>query len=89
MCERRETLNQSTQTTTTSSQKFPVSDFLYDCVTLMHAKLQGIEALNKYEQDAQQGGHDRFVQLIQKIRQQDTDCVNELRQILASNINNG
>jgi hypothetical protein len=82
-------VNQGTQTTTTSSQKFPVSNFIYDCVTLMHAKLQGIEALNKYEQDAQQGGHDRFLQLIQTIRQQDTQCVRELEQILASNLGKG
>lgn len=82
-------MNQSSQTTTTTKGKFPVSDFVYDCVTLMHAKLQGIEALHKYEQDAQQGGHDRFVQLIQKIRQQDTECVQELEQILASNIGKG
>jgi hypothetical protein len=79
-------MNQSSQTTTTSTQKFPVSNFVYDCITLMHAKLQGIEALNKYEQDARQAGHDRFLQLIQKIRQQDTECVQELQQILASNI---
>jgi hypothetical protein len=82
-------MNQSSQTETTSTQKFPVSNFVYDCVTLMHAKLQGIEALHKYEQDAQQGGHDRFVQLIQKIRQQDTECVRELEQILAGNLNKG
>ncbi len=79
-------MNQSSQTAATSTQKFPVSNFVYDCITLMHAKLQGIEALNKYEQDARQGGHDRFLQVIQKIRQQDTECVKELEQILASNI---
>jgi len=74
------------QNTGTGGGEFPVSNFIYDCVTLMHEKLKGLEALQKYEQDAQQGGHQRFAQLLQTVRQNDTQCVKELEQILASNL---
>lgn len=82
-------MNQSSQTTTTTRKQFPVSDVFYDVVTILHEKLQGLDALNKYEQDAQQGGHQRFAQLIQKIRQNDTECINELKQILDNNLHQG
>lgn len=60
----------NTSQQTVSSFKLPVDDFEYDVVTILHSKLQGLEALQKYTQDAQQGGH----------------VVNELRQILDRNL---
>ncbi|HZU14432.1 MAG TPA: hypothetical protein VFB58_16450 [Chloroflexota bacterium] len=72
---------------TETRTNLPVSNFVYDVVTILHEKLQGLEALERYTQDAQQGGHNAFVQLAQKIRQQDTEVVQELQKILARNIN--
>lgn len=77
-------MNTAQETTTT--QKYPISDFVYDLVTLMHERCQGIEALRKYVQDAQQGGHNSFVQLAQKMLQQDEQSVKELEKILANNV---
>lgn len=69
-----------------TQQQYPISNFLYDIVTLMHERCKGIEALREYQRDAQQGGHQAFVQLAQKVLQQDEETVRELEQILARNV---
>jgi hypothetical protein len=66
-----------------SGQRYPVSNFLYDVATLIHERCKGLEVLSEYERDAQQGGHNAFLQLAQKMRQQDEEIVRELEQILA------
>jgi hypothetical protein len=76
----------NTSQETVSSFKLPVSDFEYDVVSVLHSKLQGLEALQKYTQDAQQGGHEAFVELARRIYQQDSQIVQELRQILDRNL---
>lgn len=77
----------TTQTTRTPTQsKYPISNFMYDLVTLMHERCKGMEALKEYLNDAQQGGHEAFVQLANKMLQQDEQAVKELEQILARNI---
>lgn len=76
----------TTQETTQTTGRYPVSNFIYDVVTLMSERSKGIEALREYIKDAQQGGHNRFVQLAQKMIQQDDQTVKELEQILAENI---
>ena len=78
----------TTQTTTTATtgQKYPVSDFVFDVVTLIHERCKGMEALRQYQRDAQQGGHNAFVDLSKKMLQQDEECVRELTQILARNL---
>lgn len=74
---------------TETRQNLPVSNFVYDVITILQAKLQGLEALDKYTQDARQGGHNAFVQLAQKIQQQDAEVVQELEKILARNLKQG
>lgn len=70
---------------TISSRNLPMSDFEYDVIAVLHAKLQGLEALKKYTEDAQHGGHQAFVQLAGRIWEQDTQVIQELRQILERN----
>ena len=67
-------------------QRYPVSNFIYDVTTLIHERCKGLEALMEYERDAQEGGHQSFVQLAQKMRQQDEENVRELEKILANNL---
>jgi hypothetical protein len=74
---------QETRTGTTG-QRYPISNFLYDVITLMHERCKGLEALQEYRRDA--SGHDDFLQLLQKIQQQDEQCVRELQKILAKNV---
>lgn len=68
------------------TQQYPISNFLYDVVTLMHERCKGMEALREYMRDAQEGGHESFVQLAQRMLQQDEQTVKELEQILARNV---
>jgi hypothetical protein len=70
----------------TAHQRYPVSNFVYDLATLIHERCKGLEALTEYERDAQQGGHQAFLQLAQKMRKQDEENVRELQQILAKNL---
>jgi hypothetical protein len=72
--------------TSDTQQRYPISNVLYDVVTLMYERCKGLEALNEYERDGQQGGHQALVDLVQKIRQQDEQIVHELEQILARNV---
>jgi hypothetical protein len=74
------------QQSQTSNQRYPVSDFVYDVVTLIHERCKGLEALKEYQRDAQEGGHDAFLQLAQKMQQQDEENVRQLEQILARNL---
>ena len=78
-------MNTTQQTVSTQSRRgFPISDLVYDVVTLMHEKAKGLEAIKEYRQDAQ--GHQAFQQLLDKMEQQDSQCIQELQQILGRNI---
>jgi hypothetical protein len=76
----------STQTQQVTSAKYPVSNFVYDLTTLISERCKGIEALKQYLQDAEQGGHNAFVQLANQMLQQDQQAVKELEHILANNL---
>jgi hypothetical protein len=69
-----------------SNQKYPVSNIVYDTATLLHERCKELEALMEYERDAQAGNHQAFLQVIQKMRQQDEAVIGELEQILVRNV---
>jgi hypothetical protein len=79
-------MNQSQTVTSTANQTYPVSNLVYDVATLISERCKGLEALKQYMRDAQQGGHEAFLQLAQKMQQQDQENVRELEKILARNI---
>lgn len=62
------------------SGNFPLDNLTFDLVTLTYEKSKGLEAYNKYAQDAQ--GNQQAADLINRMRQQDEQCVQELRQLL-------
>lgn len=66
-------MNQSNQS---SSQNFPVDNLVYDLMMIITRKSKGLEAINKYMQDAQ--SNQRVKDSLEKIRKQDTECVKEL-----------
>lgn len=70
----------STSQETVSRGQFPIDNVTYDLITLIHEKSKGLEAFDKYVQDAQ--GNNELSQLLQQIRQQDTENVQQLVQLL-------
>jgi hypothetical protein len=70
----------NTSQQTVSRGQFPIDNVTYDLITLIHQKSKGLEAFDKYLQDAQ--GNNEFSQLLQQIRQQDSQSVQQLFQLL-------
>jgi len=66
------------QTQTGSS--FQIDNMTYDLVTMIYEKSKGLEAYNKYMQDAQ--GNQQLSQLLQQLQQQDQQAVQQLTQAL-------
>ena len=56
---------------------FPLDDLTYDMVTLLYEKSKGLQAYDKYMQDAQNSPP--CTQLLQQLRQQDEDAVRQLQ----------
>ena len=59
---------------------FPLDNLSYDLITIIHEKSKGLQAFDKYIQDAQ--SNERVRQSLEKIRQQDEQCIQELTQHL-------
>jgi len=57
---------------------FPLDDLTYDMVTLLYEKSKGLQAYDKYLQDAQSSPP--CTQLLQQLRQQDQDAVQQLQE---------
>jgi len=70
---------------------FPLDDLTYDMVTLLYEKSKGLQAYDKYMQDAQSSPP--CMQLLQQLRQQDEDAVRQLqdhvKQLLNGTMGNG
>ena len=60
--------------------QFPLDNLTFDLITILHEKSKGLEAFDKYLQDAQ--GNQAVSQLLQQIRQQDSQFVQQLQQQL-------
>jgi len=53
-----------------------IDDVMYDVITVLHHKSQGLEAYDRYLQDARD--HDEVRDLLEEIRQQDEEAVQNL-----------
>jgi hypothetical protein len=76
--------NQATGGQTQQGQgtgRSPLDNLTYDLVTVLHEKCKGLEAYDKYLSDAQSNSEAR--QLLEKIRQADTQHVQQLRDCLS------
>lgn len=62
----------------TSGHRYPISNLAYDLCTIIHEKAKGLEAYDTYMKDAQ--GNQEVTQILQQIRQQDTQFVQQLFQ---------
>jgi hypothetical protein len=74
------TSNQSGTQSNQQSGNFPLDNLTFDLVTLAYEKSKGLEAFDKYIQDAQ--GNQQVRDLFERMRQQDEQCVQELSQFL-------
>ena len=59
----------------------PLDNLTYDLVTILYEKAKGLEAYDRYLQDAQ--SNQQASQLLQQIRQQDQQHVQQLQQLLS------
>ncbi|HLJ68110.1 MAG TPA: hypothetical protein VKX16_12185 [Chloroflexota bacterium] len=70
----------NTSQETVGRGSFPLDNLCYDLLTIIQAKSQGLEAYDKYLKDAQ--GDDEIKNLLQQIRQQDSQWVQQLMEQL-------
>ena len=55
----------------------PLDDLTYDLVTIIYEKSKGLEAYEKYMQDAQ--GNEGVSTLLEELRSQDSEAVSRLK----------
>jgi hypothetical protein len=68
---------------TAQKHESPISNLLYDVVTIMHTKGKGLVAYEKYLKDAE--GHDeKLTKLLKRLKQQDIEAVEELKEYLTA-----
>ena len=63
--------------TTTSAN--PISDLMYDWLTVLQSKAEGVNAYEKYIQDAEAAGSQECVELFRKLHEQDARLVQQVR----------
>jgi meiotically up-regulated gene 157 (Mug157) protein len=60
---------------------YPLDNLTYDLMTIIHKKSKGLEAFDKYIEDAKEDKELR--QLLEEIRQQDEECITMLQPYLS------
>jgi hypothetical protein len=61
----------------------PISNLMYDWITILQSKAEGLHAYEKYLKDAEAEHSQECVQLLRKLHQQDAAQVQEIRQHVA------
>lgn len=69
-----------------SSGNFPLDNLTYDLITILYEKSKGLEAYDKYQRDAQ--GNQEIGNLLQQIRRQDEQHIQQLQQHLGQLLGN-
>ena len=57
----------------------PVSDLMYDWLTVLHNKAEGLTAYEKYVKDAEAAGSAECVAMFRKLQQRDAELVREVK----------
>ncbi len=63
-----------------TQQQGKLDNLTYDLIAIIHEKSHGLEAYDKYLQDAQ--GNQQVADVLQQIRQQDEQAVQQLAGVL-------
>jgi ferritin-like metal-binding protein YciE len=69
-----------------SSGNFPLDNLTYDLITILYEKSKALEAYDKYQRDAQ--GNQEIANLLQQIRRQDEQHIQQLQQHLGQLLGN-
>ncbi len=57
----------------------PVSDLMYDWLTVLQSKAEGLNAYEKYIQDAEAAGAQECVEMFRKLHERDAQMVQEIK----------
>jgi ferritin-like metal-binding protein YciE len=57
----------------------PISNLMYDWLTVLHEKAEGLAAYEKYIRDAEEAGSQECVEMFRKLYEQDAHMLVELR----------
>jgi hypothetical protein len=57
----------------------PISDLMYDWITVLHNKAEGLAAYEKYIKDAEESGSRECVELFRRLHEQDARMVQEVK----------
>jgi len=57
----------------------PISDLLYDWLTVLQSKAEGLHAYEKYIRDAEEAGSTECMDMFRRIHEQDVRMVEEIR----------
>lgn len=57
----------------------PISDLMYDWLTVLHNKAEGLSAYEKYIKDAEEAGSQECVEMFRRLHEQEARMVQEVR----------
>jgi hypothetical protein len=57
----------------------PLSDLMYDWLTVLHSKAEGLAAYEKYIRDAEAAGSQECVAMFRKLHERDSQLVKEVK----------
>ena len=58
----------------------PVSDLMYDWLTVLHNKAEGLAAYEKYIKDAQEAGSEECVEMLRRLHEYDARMLQEVKE---------
>jgi len=62
-----------------TTSKNPISDLMYDWLTVLQSKAEGLNAYEKYIKDAEKENSQECVQMFRRLQEQDAKLVQEVR----------
>jgi methylase of polypeptide subunit release factors len=63
----------------TATAANPISDLMYDWLTVLHNKAEGLNAYEKYIKDAQEAGSEECVEMFRRLMEYDARMVQEVK----------
>jgi ferritin-like metal-binding protein YciE len=58
----------------------PISDLMYDWLTVLQSKAEGLSAYEKYIQDAEAAGAHECVEMFRRIHERDSQMAEEIKE---------
>lgn len=64
----------------TMTQSNPISDLMYDWLTVLQSKAEGLNAYEKYIEDAEKEGATKCAEMFRRLHDQDAKMVEEIKE---------